>query len=203
MPPDWDIEPDDDAEFADDATTERDLRAYKRARLHGKIARLVFILPVAVLLAWTLGGTAIQRSEWMRLVRAGGGEVQYAAADAACKIRPRSGWRGTIGTIPVGTKVEVVSRRTGWALIDSFGNPCWVPDWSLGDERVDLPAIYRCGMRCHAKEPAGWYSMQRQAACARTVLDRLGCAIEDFMKGSDRAGGRDPVSSSSTVSAPG
>ncbi|MDQ8757947.1 hypothetical protein RCO27_17110 [Sphingosinicella sp. LHD-64] len=188
MRPDWGVDPDVDEDFPDDETIERELRDYRRESTRRNIRSLVVGVIGTSLLAWFFLSMHFQRMELVRLVRSGGGEVRYMAGDTSCKNTPRRGWRGTIGSAAVGTQVDVVARERGWALIDLYGNPCWVPEWSLGPTRPDLPAIYRCGRECHARAPEGWDEEQERLACTRNVLSRLGCSLDSLVRRTGAAG---------------
>ena len=154
----------------------------------GNIVAAIGVVLVAAFLIASILAEEAGRREMLRLVRAGGGEVHYLTAHIRCQGSPHlaRGMRHGMRTLPIsfGTRVEIVARENGWALIDRYGNPCWAPLWALSPNAPDMRAATRCGMACHSRPPPGWREQQRQAACERGWKLRFDCFI-------DRLTGRD------------
>lgn len=184
--PGWGVDPDVRGDFPDDATVARDLAAWRRrGRIRGVIALLLLGL-VAWFLIPSILSYQDKRDEWTRLVRAGGGEVRYMGARfGRCWSQPRLARKGGI-PVGQGARVEVVAREQGWALIDRFGNPCWIPEWTLIDKPVDWKILHSRGYDHYAKEPEGWYDAQVAATCAASWSNGASCWINDQMGGTRR-----------------
>jgi len=140
---------------------------------------LLIVVAAAVVLPPMFGTPEFDRAAWLNLVRAGGGEVRWLGGHTTCypfPELPRSG-RGRPSSYPVsvGTRVDVVAREGEWALIDRFGNPCWVPDWVLQETQPDMRQMVTCGMACHRRAPEGWYEAQRVKLCESNAFERFSC----------------------------
>ncbi len=154
-----------------------------RGRGGGIGAAIVVVLTMAFVVG-SIVRHEMERRSWLQQVRAGGGEVRFLATHMRCQGFPhlaRAARRGT-HSVPVsfGTRVEVVAQENGWALIDRYGNPCWVPLWSLSRDAPDMRAAVRCGMACHRRPPPGWREAQRQAACAYGWKLKLDCFLDEL-----------------------
>ncbi|WP_077147231.1 hypothetical protein [Sphingopyxis sp. KK2] len=158
--------------------------AGERSSLRGGLASLAITAIVAALLLPAMLSHRDRRDEWLALVRAGGGTISYQGAySAKCRPMPRLARKGGRHVGP-GTRLEVVARERGWALTDRFGEPCWIPEWTLVATPFDRMAAYRLGSDYYAKEPPGWYEAERQAACAANWLNRATCFINESVRGS-------------------
>jgi hypothetical protein len=165
---------------------ERSNREQSRAApspMRGGLISLALTLLVAGLLVPPMLAHAGQREEWLVKVRAGGGKVHYMGAySAKCRPMPRLMRKGGRAVGP-GTRLEVVARDNGWALTDRFGEPCWIPEWTLVDTPFDRMAAFRAGPDYYAKEPEGWYEAERQASCAANWLNRVTCFVNESTRG--------------------
>jgi len=184
--PGWGVDPDVRGDFSDGAAVARDVKAWRR---RGRIRGVVGLLLLG-LVAWFLVPSILtyhdQRSDWTRLVRAGGGEVRYMGSGyVRCYATPRLAAKGGI-PVNMGARVEVVARERGWALIDRYGNPCWVPEWALIDTPVDWNIVARRGRDHYAKPPEGWYDSEVKAACEVGAASRASCWLSDQMGGRRR-----------------
>lgn len=173
--PDWGTDPDLADDFPDDPAIARDLARYRRRGLAPGILSLILLAVTAYFVVPPLLARQDGRSEWLTLVRAGGGEVRYAASGIKCQVMPQMARRGG-KIVGFGTRLEIVARENGWALTDRFGDPCWMPEWALRDTPVNWRGEGACGMKCWAKAPPGWDAEQGKAACSSSPLDQLGCA---------------------------
>jgi hypothetical protein len=166
----------------------RGRRSRERSRaapspIRGGLISLAVTLLVAGLLIPPMLAHAGQREEWLAKVRAGGGKVHYMGAySAKCRPMPRLMRKGGRAVGP-GTRLEVVARDKGWALTDRFGDPCWIPEWTLVDTPFDRMAAFRAGPGYYAKEPEGWYEAERQASCAANWLNRATCFVNESTRG--------------------
>ena len=153
------IDPDLDGDYPDDASVTRDLAQYGRRGLVRGLLVLVLLAGTAYYVVPPFMARQDGRAEWIDLVRAGGGEVQYAASGIKCQVMPRMARKGG-KIVGFGTRLEVVARENGWALTDRFGDPCWMPEWALRDNSVNWRTEGACGMKCWARPPAGWDAKQ-------------------------------------------
>lgn len=155
----------------------------RRSPMRGALISLAATLLVAGFLVPPLLAHSGRQDEWLVKVRAGGGTVHYMGAYAArCRPIPRLMRKGgrDVGS---GTRLEVVAREKGWALTDRFGEPCWIPEWTLVDTPFDWGEAHRIGRDYYAKEPPGWYEAERQASCAANWVNRASCFVNEAMRG--------------------
>lgn len=128
-----------------------------------------------------------QKREWRELVRGGGGEIHYVVADTTCMRQPHTRYqgKGDYQDVAWGARIAVFARENGWSLIGADGEPCWMPDWALG-EAPPVTEVRSCGIDCHPMAPSGWFEAQAQAACRYDMHQRLMCFLERIFPWEDR-----------------
>ncbi len=149
--------------------------------------RLVGLLFCAFLL-YPFIAFQFQKREWRDLVRSGGGEVRYVVADTTCKRQPHTRYqgKGRFPDVAWGARIAVFARENDWSLIGAGGEPCWMPDWALGEAPPETE-VRSCGIDCHPMAPRGWSETQAEAACRYDLHQRFTCFLEWALPRGDRS----------------